>query len=96
MSKIRLKVTEVGETFQVGENNLDKRFLEAIIEGEFPQTFQFEFIGDKTELLNDVKEGPYLTIHYNLRSRKVTEDKDGNPLEEPLFFTSLQGWKVEE
>lgn len=95
MSKIRLKVTEVGETFTVGENNLNKRFLEAVIEGEFPQVFQFEFIGDKVDLLDDVVVGPYLTIHYNLRSRKVVEDKEGNALETPVFFTSLQGWKVE-
>ena len=46
-------------------------------------------------MLDDVLEGTYVTVAYNLRSRKVTEDKNGVPYKEPLFFVSLNAWKID-
>ncbi len=91
----RVKVVTVGETKEVGANGFKKRILEGRIEGEFPEDFAFEFIKDKTALLDDVLEGTYVTVSYNLKGRKVTENKEGLPLDEPMFFVTLNGWKVE-
>jgi len=91
----RVKVITVGETKVVGENGFKKRILEGRIEGEYPEDFAFEFIKDKTALLDDVLEGTYVTVSYNLKGRKVVEDKNGVALAEPMFFVTLNGWKVE-
>ncbi len=94
-TSLRVKVVLIGETQVIGEKGFKKRTLEGLIEGEFPQSFQFEFTQDKVGLLDNVMEETYATVHYNLRSRKVTENKDGMPLDEPLFFVTLNGWKIE-
>lgn len=91
----RVKVVTVGETKVVGENGFQKRILEGRIEGEYPEDFAFEFIKDKVKLLDDVLEGTYVTVSYNLKGRKVVEDKNGVALPEPMFFVTLNGWKVE-
>lgn len=91
----RVKVVSIGDTKEVGANGFKKRILEGKIEGEYPEEFAFEFIKDKCALLDDVLEGTYVTVHYNLRGRKVTENKDGVPFDEPMFFVTLNGFKVE-
>lgn len=93
--KLRVKVVSIGETETVGANGFQKRILEGKIEGEYPDEFAFEFLKDKVALLDDVLEDTYVTVHYNLRGKKVTVDKNGVALAKPLFFATLNGWKVE-
>jgi len=92
---MRVRVVSIGETETVGNNGFTKRVLEGKIEGEYPEEFAFEFTKDKVALLDDVLEDTYVTIHFNIRGRKVSEDKNGSKLEKPLFFVTLNGWKVE-
>lgn len=94
-NELRVKVVSIGETQTVGTNGFQKRLMEGVIEGEYPQNFQFEFTKDGVKLLDDVLEDTYVTVSYNLRGRKVTENKDGIPYDEPLFFVSLNAWKVD-
>ncbi len=94
-NEMRVKVVSIGETKVVGQNGFQKRILEGRIEGEYPEDFAFEFIKDKVALLDDVLEGTYVTVNYNIKGRKVVEDKNGVPLVEPMFFVTLNGWKVE-
>jgi len=66
-----------------------------MVEGEYPEYYKFEFVQDKSKLLDEpiVLEGGYLTIHYNLRSRRVEKsDKPG----EYSYYLTLSGWKIEE
>lgn len=91
----RGKVVSIGETETVGANGFTKRGLEMLKEGEYPENYMFEFQKDKTSLLDDVLEDTYVTVHYNLRSRKVSETRDGLPMDKPMFFVTLVGWKVE-
>ena len=93
--EMRVKVIAVGETKVVGNNGFQKRVLEGRIEGEYPEDFAFEFVKDKVSLLDDVLEDTYVTVHYNVRGRKVSEDKNGVALADPMFFVTLNGWKVE-
>ena len=92
---MRVKVVSIGETKEVGNNGFKKRVLEGRIEGEYPEDFAFEFTKDKVALLDNVLEDTYVTVHFNIRGRKVSEDKNGVVLAEPLFFVTLNGWKVE-
>lgn len=97
MSKVnsmRVKVQEIKDTV-VFDSGFQKRIMNAVIEGEFPQELQFEFTKDNVALLDDVLEDTYVTVNYNIRSRKVTENKDGVAYDEPLYFISLNAWKVE-
>jgi Domain of unknown function (DUF3127) len=92
---MRVKVVSIGEIETVGSNGFQKRMLETMIEGEYPEHFQFEFVKDQVKLLDEVLEDTYVTVSYNLQGRKVTENKEGFPLEKPMFFTALKGWKIE-
>jgi len=94
-NEMRVRVVSIGETETVGNNGFQKRILEGRIEGEYPEDFAFEFTKDKIALLDDVLEDTYVTVHFNIRGRKVAEDKNGIPLEKPLFFVTLNGWKIE-
>jgi hypothetical protein len=94
-NEMRVKVVSIQETKVVGANGFQKRILEGRIEGEYPEDFAFEFIKDKVALLDDVLEGTYVTVSYNIKGRKVVEDKNNVPLAEPMFFVTLNGWKVE-
>lgn len=92
--ELRVKVVKIDET-QEFASGFKKRELEAVLEGEYPENFKFEFIKDKVDLLDDILEGTYATISFNIKGRKVENDKDGNLLQKPMFFTTLQGWKIE-
>ena len=92
---MRVKVVSVGETQTVGSNGFQKRLLEGMIEGEYPENYQFEFVKDQVTLLDNVLEDTYVTVSYNLNGRKVVENKEGLPLDNPMFLTTLRGWKVE-
>jgi len=94
-NEMRVKVVSIGETETVGTNGFTKRLLEGRIEGEYPEDFAFEFTKDKVALLDDVLEDTYVTVHFNIRGRKVSEDKNGVKLEKPMFFVTLNGWKIE-
>jgi len=94
-NEMRVKVVSIGETETVGANGFTKRLLEGRIEGEYPEDFAFEFTKDKVALLDDVLEDTYVTVHFNIRGRKVSEDKNGVKLEKPMFFVTLNGWKIE-
>lgn len=87
--ELRVFVDQVGETVQLSEK-FKKRELVGKLEGEYPEHYKFEFVQDKVSLLDDVLEGTYLTISFNLKGRKI--EKKGK---DPAYFTSLQGWKVE-
>ena len=90
-NKIKIMVSEVGETKEVGSNNFIKREIFGRDEGDqYPQDWKFEFVKDKVGLLDDILEGTFVTIHFNLRSKKV--EKDG---QDDMYFTTLQGWKIE-
>jgi hypothetical protein len=87
---MRVKVVRVGETQTVGESGFRKRDLIGKIEGEYENIFHFEFVQDKVDLLDEVLEGTYITVFYNIRCREVEKDNG-----DKLYFTSLSGWKIE-
>jgi hypothetical protein len=93
MSKheMRVKIEEVGEKEQVTDTFV-KREVIGKIEGEYPEFHKFEFVQGNVDLPEDLLEGTYATIHFNIKGRKVESKKKGDPAK---YFTSLQGWKIE-
>jgi hypothetical protein len=87
----KIMVSKVGDTVTVGANNFIKRELFGRTEGDqYPEDWKFEFVKDKTALLDDILEGTFVTVHFNLRSNK--REKEGK---EDMYFIAAQGWKVE-
>ena len=91
--KCKIMVSKVGDTMKVGANGFIKRELFGSTEGDqYPQELKLEFVKDKTKLLDDVLEGTFVTVHFNIRSNKR---ENADPTKDDMYFLSLQGWKVE-
>ena len=84
------KVHEIGLTTAVSEK-LNKR--ELIVEyadnPQYPEYIKFECINDKCALLDSLKVGQDVDVHFNLKGRPWT-DKAGKK----TYFNSLQLWRV--
>ena len=60
-------------------------------EEKYNQTICVDFVQNNTGLLDAWKVGDYVEVLFNLRGREWT-----NPKGEILYFTTLNGWKVED
>lgn len=89
--KVRVKVEEIRPKKQITEK-FAKAEMVGIVEGEYPEEFLFEFPNQKAELLEDIIEGTYVTVHANVRTNRVESRIEG---EDDKFFVSLQAWKIE-
>ena len=87
---IEVKVVSISDTKSFDNTTFTKKELVGTTEEQYPQTLLVEFPNDKADLLNNVKEGDKIKIHYNLRGRKVTKD------DTDMYFMSLSAWKIEE
>ena len=83
-------IRSIGQTESFGSNGFTKRELLVTTTDQYPQTFQIEFVKDKTSLLDAVSEGQTVKVSINLRSKEWT-----SPQGETKFFTTIQGWKIE-
>ena len=83
------KVKQVG-TEEVISDKFKKRTIWIETEDKFPQVVEFQAAQDKCDLLNDVKVGQEVTVHFNLRGREWT-NKEGIV----KVFNTLDLWKVE-
>ena len=80
----------IGETQTFGSNGFRKREIVVTTEEQYPQHIMVEFVQDKTDLLNNYKEGQQVKISINLRGREWV-----NPQGETKYFNSIQGWRIE-
>jgi hypothetical protein len=87
---IKGKVLSIGTTETFGQKGFRKRNLIIETDEKYPQELCIEFTQDNTELLNTFKEGNNVTVEYNVRGRKWE-----SPQGEIKYFTSIQGWKIE-
>lgn len=87
---IKGKVHEIGATTQVTDS-LRKRniVIEYVENPQYPEYVQFEAIQDRCNLLDNVKRGDDVEIHFNIKGRPWT-DKTGKT----SYFNSLQMWKI--
>lgn len=80
------KITEV-QTFASG---FQKREMVLTTEEQYPQPINIEFLQEKGDLLNTLKEGDKVKVAINIRGREWT-----SPQGEVKYFNSIVGWRVE-
>lgn len=81
------KITEI-QTFASG---FQKREMVLTTEEQYPQPINIEFLQEKGELLNVLKEGDKVKVGINLRGREWT-----SPQGEVKYFNSIIGWRIEK
>ena len=80
------KITEV-QTFASG---FQKREMVLTTEEQYPQPINIEFLQEKGDLLNQLKEGDKVKVAINIRGREWT-----SPQGEVKYFNSIVGWRIE-
>lgn len=62
-----------------------KREFVVTTEERFPQDIKLDCLKEKVEMLNDLKEGDAVKVHFDIRGREWNE----------RFFVDLTAWKIE-
>ncbi len=87
--EVQGKIKLVGDIQEITDS-FSKRELVITTMEQYPQTLCVEFVQDKMSLLDNVQEGQDVKIGINLRGREWK-----NPEGKIKYFTSLQGWRIE-
>ena len=83
-------VKKIGET-QTFASGFQKRELVILTDEQYPQPIQIDFLSDKIDLLQNVKEGESVKIGINIRGREWT-----NLQGEVKYLNSITGWRLEK
>lgn len=81
------KITDV-QTFASG---FQKREMVILTQEQYPQPINIEFLQDKINLLDSLKEGENVKVGINIRGREWV-----SPQGETKYFNSITGWRVEK
>ena len=85
------KILEVSPTQQVKETFQKREFVVEYAENpQYPEFIKFELIQDKCAIVDGVKPGQMVKVHFNLKGRKWVD-----PSGQTKYFNSLQAWKVD-
>lgn len=80
------KISDI-QTFASG---FQKREMVLMTEEQYPQPINIEFLQEKGDLLNNLKEGDKVKVSINLRGREWT-----SPQGEVKYFNSIIGWRID-
>ena len=83
-------VKVVSETVQVNEKFSKREFVITDSSSMYPQDIMFQLTQDKCGLIDGVKAGDELNVHFNLRGREWT-----SPQGEVKYFNTLEAWRIE-
>ena len=83
-------VKKIFET-QTFASGFQKREMVLLTDEQYPQPILIDFLSDKIDLLQNVKEGESVKIGINIRGREWT-----NPQGEVKYFNSITGWRLEK
>ena len=83
-------VKKIGET-QTFASGFQKREMILLTQEQYPQPILIEFLQDKIDLLQTIKEGESVKIGINIRGREWK-----NPQGEVKYFNSITGWRLEK
>ena len=82
-------IKKIGDT-QTFASGFQKREMILLTQEQYPQPISIEFLQDKCDLLDNVKEDQFATVYINVRGREWI-----NPQGEVKYFNSITGWKIE-
>ncbi|MGA0041589.1 MAG: DUF3127 domain-containing protein [Flavobacteriaceae bacterium] len=88
--EVQGKIKRISETQTLGSGGFRKREVVVTTEEQYPQHLAIEFVQDKTELLNNFREGQSVKVSINLRGREWV-----SPQGETKYFNSIQGWRID-
>lgn len=83
-------VKKLGEV-QTFASGFQKREMVLLTEEQYPQPISIEFLKEKGDLLNPLKEGEKVKVSINIGGREWT-----SPQGEVKYFNSITGWRVEK
>ena len=83
----RIKVIFAPET--VGQNGFQKRDLVITTDGQYPQDIIIQFAQGNCALLDNLRIGQIVKIHFNLQGREwISQQGDIK------YFNTIEGWKI--
>ena len=88
--EIQGRIKTIFATETVGQNGFQKRDVVITTDGQYPQDIIIQFQQGKCVLLDNLKIGQIVKIHFNLQGREWT-----NPKGEVKYFNTVVGWKIE-
>ncbi len=88
--EVQGKIKRISDTQTLGSGGFRKREVIVTTEEQYPQHLAIEFVQDKTELLNNFREGQTVRVSINLRGREWV-----SPQGETKYFNSIQGWRID-
>lgn len=71
------------QTFPSG---FSKRECVVATDDRYPQEIKVDFLKEKADLLDSLKEGEAVTVHFDIRGREYNG----------RYFTDLNGWKIDK
>lgn len=77
----------------VGQNAMQIRkfYIDITDNPAFPNTPEFQLKGDKVYLIDNVRVGQTITVHFNIDGRKYTNQQTGKS----GVITNLSAWRIE-
>lgn len=84
------KLVEIFEVMKVKETFQKREFvLEYASNPKYPELVKFELVQDKCSLLDNFKVGQEVSVEFDLRGRKWTDQKGA-----VKYFNTLQAWRL--
>jgi len=84
------KLVEIFETVKIKESFQKREFvLEFASNPKYPELVKFELVQDKCNLLDGFKVGQEISVEFDLRGRKWTDQKGM-----VKYFNTLQAWRL--
>ena len=84
------KLIEIFETAKIKETFQKREFvLEYATNPKYPELIKFEMVQDKCALLDDFRVGQDVSVDFDLRGRRWT-DQQGKV----KYFNTLQAWRL--
>lgn len=92
--QVKGKIVQIGQAQQVSDRFKKREFALDISEPNqdgqvYPNFAKLQCIQNKCDLLDALKEGQEVTVHFNIRGAKFEKDGKVN------YFTNLEAWKIE-
>ena len=88
--EIQGRIKTIFATEAVGANGFQKRDLVITTEEQYPNDILIQFTQQRCDLLNNLKVGQNVRVHFNLRGREWTNQQG-----EVKYFNTIEGWKIE-
>ena len=88
--EIQGRIKTIFATETVGQNGFQKRDLVITTEEQYPNDILIQFTQQRCDLLNNLKVGQNVRVHFNSRGREWTNQQG-----EVKYFNTIEGWKIE-